>query len=336
MSQLLEIKNLSVDIMSTRGLIHAVRQVNLDLDQGVIHGIVGESGCGKSVTAKSVMRLHNPKTVRIQGEINFNGTNLLRLSEREMQKIRGKEISMIFQDPMSALNPLFRVGDQIDEVFMHHFKDSKAAAKKKTLELLELVGIHPAETRYHQYPFEFSGGMLQRVVIAIAVAARPKLIIADEPTTALDVTIQAQVLELLKQLQQDLNVSIMIITHNFGIVAELCDDVSVMYAGTVLETGSKRDIFRNAVNPYSRALIESIPKTGHAGEKLTTIPGTPPELFDIVAGCPFAPRCSFVSDICKREKPLLTPCEDTQAQQGRAAGVSHLAACHNCHGGKEA
>lgn len=353
MSQLLEIKNLSVDIMSTRGLIHAVRQVNLDIEQGIIHGIVGESGCGKSVTAKSVMRLHHPRTVRIRGEIKFNGVNLLSLSEREMQRIRGREISMIFQDPMSALNPLFCVGDQIAEVFMHHFKDSRAAAKKKALELLEQVGIHPAQTRYQQYPFEFSGGMLQRVVIAIAVAAKPKLIIADEPTTALDVTIQAQVLELLKQLQKELNVSIMIITHNFGIVAELCDHVSVMYAGTVLETGRKRDMFRHAVNPYSRALIESIPKTGHAGQRLTTIPGTPPELFDLVDGCPFAPRCDFASDICWREKPLLAPCAGMQAPQGRleaegespsglpegahsAVEIGHLAACHNCCCGKEA
>ena len=322
MSNLLEIRNLSVDIMSTRGLIHAVRQVNMDLEPGVIHGIVGESGCGKSVTAKSIMRLHNPRTVRIRGEINFEGKNLLELSEREMQKIRGRKISMIFQDPMSALNPLFRIGDQISEIFMLHFHDSRETAKKKTLELLEQVGIHPAEVRYNQYPFEFSGGMLQRVVIAMAIAAKPELIIADEPTTALDVTIQAQILELLSQLQKDLGVAIMIITHNFGIVSEICNDVSVMYAGTVLETGKKKDLFLNAVNPYSEALINSIPKSGNAGEKLTTIPGTPPELFDIVPGCPFAPRCGLCTDICLAEKPLLKPC-------AAEMGVGHLAACHN-------
>lgn len=322
MSNLLEIKNLSVDIMSTRGLIHAVRKVSLNLEQGVIHGIVGESGCGKSVTAKSIMRLHNSRTVRIRGEINFQGANLLELSEREMQKIRGRKISMIFQDPMSALNPLFRIGDQISEIFIHHFHDSKAEAKKKTLALLEQVGIHPAEVRYNQYPFEFSGGMLQRVVIAMAIAAKPDLIIADEPTTALDVTIQAQILELLKQLQKDLDVSIMIITHNFGIVSEICDDVSVMYAGTVMETGKKQDLFNHAVNPYSAALMESIPKSGHAGEKLTTIPGTPPELFDIVPGCPFAPRCSLCTDICRIEKPGLLLCK-------QQLGTGHLAACHN-------
>ena len=267
MSNLLEIKNLSVDIMSTRGLIHAVRQVNLNLEGGVVHGIVGESGCGKSVTAKSIMRLHNPRVVRMHGEINFEGQNLLTLTEKEMQKIRGRKISMIFQDPMSALNPLYRIGDQISEIFIQHFHDSKATAKKKSLELLEQVGIHPAEERYNQFPFEFSGGMLQRVVIAMAIAAKPELIIADEPTTALDVTIQAQILELLKKLQQEMNVSILIITHNFGIVSEICDDVSVMYAGTVLETGKKKDVFLHSVNPYSAALIESIPKTGHADRK---------------------------------------------------------------------
>ena len=322
MSNLLEIKNLSVDIMSTRGLIHAVRQVNLNLEGGVVHGIVGESGCGKSVTAKSIMRLHNPRVVRMQGEINFEGQNLLTLTEKEMQKIRGRKISMIFQDPMSALNPLYRIGDQISEIFIQHFHDSKATAKKKSLELLEQVGIHPAEERYNQFPFEFSGGMLQRVVIAMAIAAKPELIIADEPTTALDVTIQAQILELLKKLQQEMNVSILIITHNFGIVSEICDDVSVMYAGTVLETGKKKDVFLHSVNPYSAALIESIPKTGHAGEKLTTIPGTPPELFDLVPGCPFAPRCDMCTEICTAEKPVLRECS-------KAWGDGHLAACHN-------
>lgn len=322
MNNLVEIRNLSVDIMSTRGLIHAVRQVNLDIGQGVVHGIVGESGCGKSVTAKSIMRLHNPKTVRINGEIWFEGQNLLELKEKEMRKIRGREIGMIFQDPMSALNPLYKVGDQIAEVFIEHFKDSKAVAKKKALELLEMVGIHPAEVRYNQYPFEFSGGMLQRVVIAIALAAKPKLIIADEPTTALDVTIQAQILELLQKLQKELNISILMITHNFGIVSEICDQVSVMYAGTVLETGNKTDVFKNAINPYSNALIKSIPRTGHAGEKLLTISGTPPELFDLVPGCPFAPRCTEVCDKCLTDKPLLTLCKESY-------GENHLVACHN-------
>lgn len=319
MAELLQVKNLSVEIMSTRGLVHAVRGVNLTVEAGSIHGIVGESGCGKSVTARSIMRLYDKRYVRTRGEIRFNGENLLDCTEKQMQKIRGKQISMIFQDPMTALNPLFRVGDQIAEVYRKHFGDSKEEARKKAIDMLELVGIHPAEVRYQQYPFEFSGGMLQRAVIAMAVAARPQLIIADEPTTALDVTIQAQILELLQKLQRELNVAILVITHNFGIVSEICDKVSVMYAGTVLETGDKEQIFRNTVNPYSRALIESIPRRGVRGEKLRTIPGIPPELFDEVAGCPFAPRCEQASELCRTQKPQLLP----QDPAGR-----HLAACH--------
>lgn len=319
MAELLQVKDLSVEIMSTRGLVHAVRGVNLTVEAGSIHGIVGESGCGKSVTARSIMRLYDKRYVRTRGEIRFNGENLLDCTEKQMQKIRGKQISMIFQDPMTALNPLFRVGDQIAEVYRKHFGDSKEEARKKAIEMLELVGIHPAEVRYQQYPFEFSGGMLQRAVIAMAVAARPQLIIADEPTTALDVTIQAQILELLQKLQRELNVAILVITHNFGIVSEICDKVSVMYAGTVLETGDKEQIFRNTVNPYSRALIESIPRRGVRGEKLRTIPGIPPELFDEVAGCPFVPRCEQASELCRTQKPQLLP----QDPAGR-----HLAACH--------
>ena len=201
MSELLKIQDLSVEIMSTRGLVHAVRGVNLTVEPGSIHGIVGESGCGKSVTARSILRLYDKRYVRTRGHILFDGQDLLECSDKQMQKIRGKQISMIFQDPMTALNPLYKVGNQIAEVYIRHFGDSKQEARKKTLNMLELVGIHPAEVRYEQYPFEFSGGMLQRAVIAMAVAGGPKLIIADEPTTALDVTIQAQILELLQKLQ---------------------------------------------------------------------------------------------------------------------------------------
>ncbi len=325
MSTLIEIKNLSVEIMSTRGLIHAVRGVNLSIEKGSVHGIVGESGCGKSVTAKTIMQLHEKRLVRAKGEINFEGRNIIELKEREMQNIRGAKIGMIFQDPMTALNPLFTIGDQISEVFVRHFHDDKKTAKKKSLELLERVGIFPAETRYNQYPFEFSGGMLQRVVIAIAVAANPELVIADEPTTALDVTIQAQILELLKELQKENKMSILLITHNFGIVSEMCDYVSVMYAGTILETGTKAEIFNRTANPYSRALIDSIPKRGHAGEMLETIPGIPPELFDDVPGCPFAPRCKVCTEKCYEVKPHLMPLDSNIPSK-------HLAACHNIGG----
>ena len=319
MSELLKIKDLSVDIMSTRGLVHAVRNVSLTIDSGAVHGVVGESGCGKSVTARTVMQLHDRRTVRVGGEILFEGKNLLDLSEREMEKIRGRKIGMIFQDPMSALNPLYKVGDQIAEVFCRHFHDSKKTAKGKALDLLEQVGIFPAAVRYEQYPFEFSGGMLQRAVIAMAIAAKPSLIIADEPTTALDVTIQAQILELLQSLQKKLQVSVFLITHNFGIVAEMCDNISVMYAGTILETGKKEDVLLHTFNPYSKALIESIPKTGHRGEHLKTIPGVPPELFDPVPGCPFMPRCACKSPVCEKEMPRLLE---------REPGTGHMAACH--------
>lgn len=322
MGSLLEIKDLSVEIMSTRGLIHAVRDVSIDVDHGSIHGIVGESGCGKSVSAKAILQLHDRRYVRMRGAILFEGRNLLELSEREMEKIRCEKISMIFQDPMASLNPLFTIGEQIAEVFTDHFGISRREARRKTLDLLERVGILPAQTRYSQYPFEFSGGMLQRVIIAIAIAANPSLIVADEPTTALDVTIQAQILELLQELQRDLNISILIITHNFGIVSEICDHVSVMYAGSIFETGEKRDVFVNTVNPYSRALINSIPRRGCAGQHLKTISGVPPELFDIASGCSFAPRCELASARCLREMPMLTP-------RKSSCGYVHLAACHN-------
>ncbi len=322
MQNLIEIRNLRVDIMSTRGLIHAVRDVDFNIEKSSIHGLVGESGCGKSVTAKSILKLHNQRYVRTNGQILLEGEDILKMPEKKFESIRGRDISMIFQDPMTALNPLFTIGEQISEVYIRHFNYDKSNAKKLTLELLEKVGIFPAETRYNQYPFEFSGGMLQRVVIAIAIAAKPKLIIADEPTTALDVTIQAQILELLKKLQRELNISILIITHNFGIVYEICDTVSVMYAGTILETASKKEIFDNTFNPYSKALIKSIPRKGMRGQNLLTIPGNPPELFDLVDGCPFAPRCSYKSEICHQHMPGLT-------QRKSKDGTVHCVACHN-------
>ena len=321
MGALLEVSGLSVEIMTTRGVVNAVRDVCLTVEKGTAHGLVGESGCGKSVTARTIMGLNERRLVRVKGRIMFEGIDLLSLSDREMENVRGRRIGMIFQDPVSALNPLFKIGDQIAEVFIRHFGDSRSGAKKKTLALLERVGILPAEARYAQYPFEFSGGMLQRVVIAAAIAANPPLIIADEPTTALDVTIQAQILELLQGLQRELGLAILLITHNFGIVSEACDRVSVMYAGTILETGDKKDILLNPLNRYSRALIDSIPGRGGAGQPMRTIPGVPPELFDRLPGCPFSPRCAAAEDICFSEQPRLvshTPCY----------GESRLAACH--------
>ena len=321
MGALLEISGLSVEIMTTRGIVNAVRDVSLTVEKGETHGLVGESGCGKSVTARTIMGLNERRLIRVKGQIMFEGKDLLSLPEKEMTNVRGRRIGMIFQDPASALNPLFKIGDQVAEVFTRHFGDSKAGAKKKTLELLERVGILPAEARYSQYPFEFSGGMLQRVVIAAAIAASPPLIIADEPTTALDVTIQAQILELLQELQRELGLAILLITHNFGIVSEVCDRVSVMYAGTILETGDKKDILLNPINRYSRALIDSIPARGFAGQSMRTIPGAPPELFEHLPGCPFAPRCASSADICFNEQPRLVPYPPVY-------GVSRSAACH--------
>ncbi|HIR00582.1 MAG TPA: ABC transporter ATP-binding protein [Candidatus Scybalocola faecavium] len=318
MEKLLEIKNLSVDLMSVRGIVYALDGVCLDIMPGEIHGLVGESGCGKSMTSKSIMRLHNPARSRVRGEILFEGRDLLKLSKKEMNKIRGRDISMIFQDPMTSLNPLLTIGQQIEESYRTHEKCSKAQARKETLDILEKVGIYPAQKRIDQYPHELSGGLQQRVMIAMAIACRPKLLIADEPTTALDVTIQAQILELLKKLSQDMNMAILLITHNFGIVAEVCQRVSVMYAGRVVETADTKTIFKHAVHPYSQALIDSIPRAGMDEEYLPTIPGSPPQLFARNEGCPFRNRCKKRFDACEKT-PKTYVCSDAPG---------HTAACH--------
>jgi len=317
LENLLELKNLKLDLMSVRGIVHALNGVNMEIRPGEIHGLVGESGSGKSMTSKSIMRLHNEQRSRMSGEILFHGKDLLKASKKQMQAIRGGRISMIFQDPMTSLNPLLTVGEQIGETYRQHEKCSKAAARKKTFEILEKVGIYPAEKRALQYPFELSGGLQQRVMIAIAIACSPDLLIADEPTTALDVTIQAQILELLKKLSDDMGMSILLITHNFGIVAEICDRVSVMYAGKAVETCDTKTIFRHAAHPYSRALIASIPKTGMNVEYLPTIPGSPPELYEENRACAYLPRCPYGDNLCEL------------APEIRSCGSGHLAACHH-------
>ena len=262
MENLLEISDLTVELMSVRGIVYALSGVDLAVLPGEIHGVVGESGCGKSMTAKSILRLHDPRRSRMKGSITFEGRDLLTLPNREMVKLRGTEISMIFQDPMTSLNPLMTIGDQIADMIHFHTGAGWGEARDKAQAMLSRVGIEPAERRRKQYPFELSGGMQQRVMIAMAISCSPKLLIADEPTTALDVTIQAQILELLKQLSADMGMSILLITHNFGVVAETCRRVSVMYAGKVVETGPTADILQNARHPYSRALIHS--KIGRA------------------------------------------------------------------------
>jgi len=304
MDNIVSLKGLKVDLMSTRGIVHAVRGIDLDIHKGEIHGFVGESGCGKTMTAKSILRLHDESRTEYSGEITFDEkVDILKLNAKGLQALRGKDISMIFQDPMVSLNPLLTVGEQIAEMIRVHLKLNKTEAAEKTITLFESVGIRPADRRYKQYPFEFSGGMLQRVMIAIAISCGPQLLIADEPTTALDVTIQAQILELLKDLQHRTGMSILFITHNFGVVAEICDRVSVMYAGKIAETGNVKSIFNHPMHPYTKDLIDSIPKTGQHGKRLVTIPGSPPVLYNQIKGCAYAPRCKFAQEKCQLEEP---------------------------------
>ncbi|WP_391117515.1 ABC transporter ATP-binding protein [Psychrobacillus sp. L3] len=317
MNKLLEVKNLSTKFKTDRGIAHAVRYVNFSIDIGETMGLVGESGSGKSVTAKSILRLVDKTRGTISGEILLEDSNLLVKKEKEMQKIRGNSVSMIFQDPMTSLNPLFTVGDQVAEVFRYHKKMKKSDAKKETIKLLDLVGIPSPEKRYIQYPHEFSGGMLQRIMIAIALACRPKLLIADEPTTALDVTIQAQILRLIKKLQKDFSMGVLMITHDLGVVAEVCDKVSVMYAGEIVESGDVQTIFKSPMHPYTRGLMESIPKLGEKAKMLNPIEGSPPDLHKDIIGCPFAERCKNKTDFCSLEAPKLRKLDD-----------GHLVSCH--------
>lgn len=316
MTNLLEIKNLTVELMSTHGIVYALSGVDLTVRPGEIHGVVGESGCGKSMTAKSILRLHDPRRSRMRGSIQFEGRELLTISNREMEKLRGTGISMIFQDPMTSLNPLMTIGGQIADMYRFHNGTGRKEALERAQEMLVRVGIEPASKRCRQYPFELSGGMQQRVMIAMAIACSPKLLIADEPTTALDVTIQAQILELLQQLSEDMGMGILLITHNFGVVAETCQRTSVMYAGRVVETGGTRELLNHARHPYSRALIRSIPGGGKRGSRLETIPGSPPALFEPPSACMFEPRCPYACDRCRAEYPDMVDC-----------GGGHLTAC---------
>lgn len=303
MSHLLEVEHLKVTFPTYGGEVQAVRDVSFYVDQGEVVAIVGESGSGKTVTVQTIMGLIPAKNIK-DGNVRFNGKEILHLSKKEMRKLKGSEIGMVFQDPMTSLNPTMKIGKQIAEGIRKHQKLSKAEAKQKAIELLRLVGIPNAEERYHQYPHEFSGGMRQRVVIAIALACNPKLLIADEPTTALDVTIQAQILDLMKDLQKKMGMSIILITHDLGVVAEMAQRVIVMYGGTVVETGTVFDIFENPKHPYTWGLLRSIPNL-HDKEKKRLVPieGSPPDLFSPPKGCPFAPRCPYAMEICVEKSP---------------------------------
>jgi oligopeptide transport system ATP-binding protein len=305
---ILEVKDLGISFSTYAGEVQAVRGVTFDLRRGETLAIVGESGSGKSVTAKSIMRLLPEANSLVKGgEIAFEGQDLLKLSEKQMQGIRGSKIAMVFQDPMTSLDPTMRVGRQITESLRKHLGMSGQRANERSVELMKMVGIPNAEARLRQYPHQFSGGMRQRVVIAIALACDPQILIADEPTTALDVTIQAQILELLRDLQQRIGTSVILITHDLGVVAQTAHRVAVMYGGKVVETGTVREIFYNPQMPYTWGLLSSIPlPTADRSQELIPIPGSPPDMSDPPEGCPFTPRCPYAMQICAEEMPGYT------------------------------
>ena len=301
---LLKVNDLEVSFFTHAGEVKAVRKVSYDLKYGEAMGIVGESGSGKSVSSYALMGIIPEPGKILNGSINFEDKDITKLSEAEMLKLRGKEVGMIFQDPMTSLNPVFTVGSQIDESLKKHTNLDKKQREKRIIELFELVGINQPEKRLKQYPHEFSGGMRQRVMIAMALACNPKLLIADEPTTALDVTIQAQIIELLKELKEKINMSIIFITHDLGVISEICDKVAVMYAENIIERGSIDDIFYNPKHPYTLGLLKSIPKiNADEHERLIPIEGNPVDLINPPKGCAFAPRCDYCMNICMEKVP---------------------------------
>ncbi|MEH7108978.1 ABC transporter ATP-binding protein [Bacillus sp. JJ1764] len=305
---LLEVKKLKTHFRTERGTVTAVDGVSFHIEEGEILGVVGESGCGKSVTSQSILRLFDEKyTAQYEGEINFKGKNMLALSNTEMQSIRGNDIAMIFQDPLSSLNPVYTIGYQIVESILLHQNVSKKEAYKRAIELLKLTGIPAPEKRVNEYPHQLSGGMRQRVMIALALACQPKLLIADEPTTALDVTIQAQILDLIVHLNQDLKMGVMFITHDLGVVAEICTRVIVMYLGQVVEEADIDSLFSQPLHPYTKGLMQSVPQLdGDRTKELYVIEGMVPSLDNIPKGCRFAPRCPYADDWCKEKMPELT------------------------------
>ena len=314
--KLLEIKDERLSFFTPAGEVKALNGVSFSMEEGEVLGIVGESGSGKSVTAYSVMGLTAYPGKLIGGTINLNGHQIDKMSEKEMRKIRGNEVSIIFQDPMTSLNPVYTIGNQITEVICLHTGKSKKEAHDRAKELLELVGINEPAKRLKQYPHELSGGMRQRVMIAIALACEPKLLIADEPTTALDVTIQAQILELMQELRKKLGMSIIMITHDLGVVASMCERIAVMYAGHIVEYGTADEIFYEPKHEYTKGLIKSIPKLNvQETERLIPIEGQPVDLLNPPAGCPFAPRCANCMKICLREMPPKTELSDTHYSQ---------------------
>ena len=322
---LLEVRNLKTQFHTEEGRFNAVDGVSFHVDAGRTLGIVGESGCGKSVTSLSLMRLIQSPGKIIEGEILFDQKKILSLSDSEMRKIRGNEMAMIFQEPMTSLNPVFTVGDQIEEVIAVHNPDLKREKlKARAIEMLRKVGIPLPEQRYGEYPHQLSGGMRQRVMIAMAMSCNPRLLIADEPTTALDVTIQAQILDLMRKMQNEFQAGMILITHDLGVVAEMCDDVLVMYAGRVIESGNVYDIFERPQHPYTRGLLDSIPhfESSERLDRLKTIPGLVPSLTNLPQGCRFADRCFKVSSKCREAMPELQKSNHTQSR------ADHSVACY--------
>ena len=306
----LEVKNLTTQLRSDRGTVKAVDDVSFILNKGEILGLVGESGCGKSMTSMSIMQLLPKRQSSIQGSICFEGQDLLTMSEKELNHIRGNRISMIFQDVMTSLNPLMTIGRQIMEPMMVHKGMSKAEARTEAIRLLDAVGIPMPEKRVDEYPNSLSGGMRQRVMIAIALSCTPQVLIADEPTTALDVTIQAQILELMKKIRQEYGTSIIMISHDLGVISEMCDRAAIMYCGNTVELGTIDQIFDNPIHPYTRGLLRSIPSLDQATEELYSIPGVVPPLYDLPGGCKFADRCPQAQEKCRRARPALIQVEE--------------------------
>lgn len=302
---LLEVSGLKTYFQDRKGQVPAVDGVDFILRKGETLGIVGESGCGKSVTSMSILHLLPPKGRIVDGTIRFKGRDITHLPPAEMAKLRGKEIAMIFQEPMTSLNPVYTVGYQISEMILRHEKVSKKEARARAIEMLRLVNIPAPEKRIDEYPHELSGGMRQRVMIAMALSCNPEMLIADEPTTALDVTIQAQILDLMRTLKQTLNTSIMMITHDLGVVAEMSDYVLVMYAGMVMEYSDVRSLFADPLHPYTQGLLKALPRMGESQEKLYVIDGVVPSLYELPTGCRFWPRCAYATERCKHEIPAL-------------------------------
>ncbi len=313
---LLEVTDLHTSFFTDAGEVRAVNGISFTLDYGKVLGIVGESGSGKSVTAYSIMQILANTGRIVKGSIKLNGQELVGADEKLMKEVRGNKISIIFQDPMTSLNPTYTIGHQLMEAILLHTNRTKEQAKERAIEMLKLVNVNEPEKRMKQYPFEFSGGMRQRVMIAMALACEPDILIADEPTTALDVTIQAGILELMKDIQRELGMAIIMITHDLGVVAQLCDEVIVMYAGSICEQGTADEIFYNPCHEYTKGLMRSIPTSANSGQKLEPITGTPIDLLNMPEGCPFAPRCDEAMKIC-----IHKPCESI------AINEDHRAAC---------